>query len=114
MDDHTVEVMNRIDQIHTDNPTYGYRKITDVLRRDTLINKKAVQRLMREMGDPGNLPETQSQQALPRPVCPTLSVEKPGHYEAESGVGNRYYLHQNAQRIHVSVCHSRRVQPLCG
>ena len=35
---------------HTDNPTYGYRKITDVLRRDMLINKKAVQRLMREMG----------------------------------------------------------------
>lgn len=50
MDDHTVEVMNRIDQIHTDNPTYGYREITDVLRRDTLINKKAVQRMMREMG----------------------------------------------------------------
>ena len=42
VDDHTVEVMNRIDQIHTDNPTYGYRKITDVLRRDTLDRKSVV------------------------------------------------------------------------
>ena len=50
VDDSTIRVMNQIDQIHTDNPTYGYRKITDVLRRNTLINKKAVQRLMREMG----------------------------------------------------------------
>lgn len=48
--DQTVQVMNRIDAIHTDHPTFGYRKITDVLRRETLINKKSVQRLMREMG----------------------------------------------------------------
>ncbi len=46
----TVELMNRIDRIHTDNPTYGYRKITDVLRKDFVINRKRVQRLMQEMG----------------------------------------------------------------
>ncbi len=49
-DEATLELMNRIDKIHTDNPTYGYRKITDVLRKDFVINRKRVQRLMQEMG----------------------------------------------------------------
>ena len=49
-DEATIELMNRIDRIHTDNPTFGYRKITDILRRDFVINRKRVQRLMQEMG----------------------------------------------------------------
>lgn len=48
-DSRTIEVMNAIDAIHTDHPTFGYRKITDILRKEALINKKRVQRLMREM-----------------------------------------------------------------
>lgn len=46
IDETTLEIMNKIDQIHTDNPTFGYRKMTDVLRRDYVINRKRVQRLM--------------------------------------------------------------------
>lgn len=45
----TIEIMNRIDEIHTAYPTYGYRKITDILCREALINHKRVQRLMRLM-----------------------------------------------------------------
>lgn len=45
-------VMRRIDEIHTDEPTWGYRTITRILRRDDglLINKKRVRRIMRDMG----------------------------------------------------------------
>lgn len=48
-DDDTIAVMNKIDAIHTAHPTFGYRKITDILCRDALINHKRVQRLMKAM-----------------------------------------------------------------
>ena len=41
--------MNQIDQIHTNHPTFGYRKITGILRRDTVVNKKTIRRLMQKM-----------------------------------------------------------------
>lgn len=50
VDDETIRIMNRIDEIHTKDSTYGYRKIADVLKKDCPINRKRVQRLMREMG----------------------------------------------------------------
>ena len=49
-DERTIEIMHKIDAIHTAFPTYGYRKITDVLRKEFLINRKRVYRLMRQMG----------------------------------------------------------------
>jgi putative transposase len=48
-DERCIEVMHKIDAIHTAHPTFGYRTITDILRRDTLINHKRVHRLMRVM-----------------------------------------------------------------
>ncbi|NLD46883.1 MAG: IS3 family transposase, partial [Clostridiaceae bacterium] len=49
-DERNIRIMHLIDQIHTESPTYGYRKITDILRRDILINRKAVRRMMGKMG----------------------------------------------------------------
>lgn len=45
-------IMRRIDEIHTDEPTWGYRTITRILRRDDgiLINKKRTRRIMKDMG----------------------------------------------------------------
>jgi putative transposase len=40
-DERTVSIMHLIDRIHTESPTYGYRKITGILRRDILINRKS-------------------------------------------------------------------------
>ena len=50
--DEDLFVMRRIDEIHTAHPTWGYRTITRILRRDDylLINRKKVRRMMREMG----------------------------------------------------------------
>jgi putative transposase len=45
-----VAIKHRIDEIYTQYPFYGSRRITAVLRRDMTINRKAVQRHMREMG----------------------------------------------------------------
>lgn len=47
----TVELMHKIDRIHTDEPTWGYRTITAHLRNQygMIINRKRVRRLMREM-----------------------------------------------------------------
>jgi putative transposase len=43
-------IKRRIDEIYTAWPFYGSRKITQVLRQERVINRKAVQRHMREMG----------------------------------------------------------------
>ena len=45
-------IMRWIDEIHTHEPTWGYRMVTGVLRRDhdLVINRKKVQRFMRDMG----------------------------------------------------------------
>jgi putative transposase len=50
--DEELAIMRLIDEIHTAEPTWGYRMITAVLRRahGLVINKKRVRRIMRDMG----------------------------------------------------------------
>lgn len=43
-------IKRRIDEIYTQWPFYGSRKITAELRKELVINRKAVQRHMRDMG----------------------------------------------------------------
>ncbi len=43
-------IKRRIDEIYTQSPFYGSRKITVELQKEMTINRKAVQRHMREMG----------------------------------------------------------------
>lgn len=52
VDSPTLDLMHRIDKIHTDWPTYGTRTIAAQLRRDTdfEIGRKRVRTLMEEMG----------------------------------------------------------------
>ena len=52
-----VALKNRIDEIYTEHPFYGSRRIAAVLRREGReVNRKAVQRHMREMGIAGVCP----------------------------------------------------------
>lgn len=52
-----IAIKHRIDEIYTKHPFYGSRRITATLRReDTLVNRKAVQRHMREMAIAGICP----------------------------------------------------------
>lgn len=50
--DEDLFLMRRIDELHTDHPTWGYRTITKVIRRDDKIcvNRKKIRQLMRVMG----------------------------------------------------------------
>lgn len=52
VDPQTLDLMHRIDKIHTDWPTYGTRTIAAQLRRDTEleIGRKRIRTLMEEMG----------------------------------------------------------------
>jgi putative transposase len=46
-----IKLMNMIDEIYTDHPTWGSRKIRDYLRNQGIrMNRKRLQRLMRKMG----------------------------------------------------------------
>ena len=52
-----VGLKHRIDALYTQHPFYGSRRITAQLRREgRVINRKAVQRHMREMGIAGVYP----------------------------------------------------------
>lgn len=50
--DEELKIRGWIDRIHTDEPTWGYRTITTILRRDhgILINRKRTRRIMQDMG----------------------------------------------------------------
>jgi putative transposase len=51
-----LHIKRRIDEIYTEYPFMGSRRITWELRKEMRINRKAVQRHMREMGIYGRLP----------------------------------------------------------
>ena len=70
----TLHVMNKIDEIYTRRPFYGIRRITQELRDDgILVNHKRVQRLMGEMGIEAIYPKPNlSKNNLPHPVYPYL------------------------------------------
>lgn len=62
-----IATKHRIDEIYTQYPFYGSRRITAVLRREMVITRKTVQKHMREMGIAGICPG------------PNLSQRNPAH-----------------------------------
>ena len=50
--DDDLKIMNKIDELHTNHPTWGYRMLTKVICRELKVNvnRKKVRRLMRVMG----------------------------------------------------------------
>jgi putative transposase len=72
-----IALKHRIDELYTAHPIYGSRKITAQLRRDGLVvNRKAVQRHMREMGIVGICPGPNlSRRNLQHQVYPYLLGE---------------------------------------
>ncbi|ATY85822.1 IS3 family transposase [Kyrpidia spormannii] len=78
-----VRLKHRIDQIYTEHPFYGSRRITAILRSEHwTVNRKAVQRHMREMGIAGITPGPNlSRRAQAHRVYPYLlrglKIERP-------------------------------------
>jgi putative transposase len=80
-----VDLKRRIDEIYTACPFYGSRKVTALLQREGQpVNRKAVQRHMREMGIAGicpgpNLSRRNTEQAVYPYLLRNLVVERPDH-----------------------------------
>jgi putative transposase len=77
-------IKRRIDEIYTACPFYGSRKITVELNNEMLINRKAVQRHMREMGIsaicPGpNLSQRRQDHAIFPYLLRNVAVAYPNH-----------------------------------
>lgn len=70
--------MRKIDEIYTELPYYGSPRITRELKRQGfVVNHKAVERLMREMGLYGLFPEKNTSKPHPlHPVFPYLLAKK--------------------------------------
>jgi len=66
--------MRLIDEIYTKSPFYGARRITKQLHRDDeIVNRKRVERLMKEMGIEGIQPKRNTSKRHPNhPVYPYL------------------------------------------
>jgi putative transposase len=69
-----IALKHRIDEIYTAHPYYGSRRIAAVLRQEgQVVNRKAVQRHMQEMGIAGLSPGPHTSRRHPRhPVYPYL------------------------------------------
>ena len=77
-------IKRRIDELYTACPFYGSRKITVELNKELLINRKAVQRHMREMGlsaiCPGpNLSQRHANHAVFPYLLRNLPAARPNH-----------------------------------
>jgi len=74
VDEFTLSVMHKIDEVYTKRPFYGVRRITEQLRRDGyLVNHKRVHHLMREMGLQELIPKKNlSKNDFAHPVYPYL------------------------------------------
>ncbi len=80
-----LDLMHRIDHVHTDHPFYGSRMMTAHLRLEgRLLNRKRVRRLMRKMGLESTAPGPQTSKPHPEHrVYPYLlrgvAVNRPNH-----------------------------------
>jgi len=64
--DYDLLLMNRVDEIYTERPFYGSRKMTKVLQREGHnVNRKRIQKIMQGLGLCGNQPGPNT--SKPRP-----------------------------------------------
>ena len=72
--DYDLFLMSKIDEIYTEQPYYGYRRITRSLKRQDLgVNHKKIERLMVEMGLQALVPRKNTSKPHPdHPVFPYL------------------------------------------
>ena len=76
LDDEELRIRGWIDRIHTDEPTWGYRTITTILRRDygIEINRKRTRRIMRAIRCfPGPTSRNATIHSSSNPTCYAIS-----------------------------------------
>jgi len=97
-----VQIKHRIDEIYTQYPFYGARKIAAQLQRERMsINRKTVGRYMNEMGIAAIYPGPNlSKRNQKEGVYPYLTR---AHHQrlSQSYLGDRYYLHSPSRGLDV-------------
>ena len=96
-------------------PTYGYRRLTVMLRRQGhTVNAKRVRRLMGEMGLSGEPPPRRSPDDRQRPRLSPLPEpgRVPGGRAPRSGLGLGHHVHPTEEGVHVSRRSDGCLQPL--
>ena len=80
-----IAIKHRIDEIYTKHPFYGSRRITALLKRENIcINRKRVQRYMREMGIAGicpgpNLSKRNTEHRIYPYLLRNVTIDHPNH-----------------------------------
>jgi HTH-like domain len=109
-----VRLKHRIDEIYTKCPFYGSRKITAQLQLEGVeVNRKAIQRHMREMGIEGIHPGPNL--SLPHAKGGYLSLPFASYDQSisQSHLGTRYHLYSLERRLDVSSSRIGLVLALC-
>ncbi|MBX3148947.1 transposase [Candidatus Obscuribacterales bacterium] len=101
-----------IDEQYLETPFYGSRRMTKHLRDlGHQVNRKGVQRLMRQMGIEAIYPKKKRTTIRNRAQDLSILAPQRGCYSPKSGLGCGHHLCAAETRIHVSGGHYRLVQP---
>ncbi len=108
-----VALKHRIDALYTAHPFYGSRRITAVLQREgVIVNRKAIQRHMQEMGIVGVAPGPHLSTPAPRhPVYPYL-LRHVTSARAQPRLGHRHHLYTHGGGLALLGRRARLVLPL--
>lgn len=102
-----LELMRRIDHLHTDYPFMGARMLRDRLTAlGYCIGRRHVARLMRLMGIEALYRKKRTTKRNPGTPGLSVSAARPHDRPAESSLGCGYFLHPDAARFFVLIRHS--------
>lgn len=101
--DNDLTVMRRLDELFTTWPFLGSRRMAAMLRAEgRRINRKRVQRLMRQMGIAALGPKPRTTNPAARPQDLPVSAARCGDRSTEPGVGSGHNLPADWSRLSVS------------
>lgn len=102
-----LRLMKAIDEIHLEQPFRGSRRITDALiDRDitSCINRKKVQRLMRQIGYTRFASEKENELTRQGAYNLSLLTERHEDRSTETSLGKGYQLYSGGKRVSLSGC----------
>ena len=92
--------MHRVDEIFTECPFYGSRRIQETLGREGDLCRKGAGAKMHEAnGFAGDIPEEKPEQEASRPQDIPLSSQRQKNYAPQSSMGDRYNVHKASAGI---------------
>ena len=105
------KLMRCIDEMYLKRPFYGSRRMRDWLQDEGItVNRKRVQRLMRQMGLGAIYPRKRtSKPGKGHKIYPYL-LAQPDHRSSQPGVGDGSDLYPDGKGLRLSGCHHGLVQ----